>query len=434
MRPARDVILIETVGVGQGEIEVVRFADCTIVVLVPGMGDDIQNLKAGLMEIGDIFVLNKSDREGAQRFEQQLTAMLADRAGRDGWRPPVVRTVATEGKGIDDLARQIERLSRAFRQSAIGRQARELHYWKEWLLRLLETRLMERVVGQHMNEAQFESLAAEVAGRKKDPYTAVNEILARAAWESIRKQSMIASRGDIVKLGELEFHIVSDGSRASRWRRDVWRDPQAAVGKEDVRRMRATASTLAMNCLLIRAGGKRILVETGAGDKMSPKLRDIYGLDGPQSASMRLRDYGVAPEDIDIVIDTHLHFDHCGGNTRIEKDKVVPPFPTRNISCKKANSSMRMNPTERDRASYFADNYAAAAREGPVAADRRRRDDRPGRGSGSRAGPHGQHAVREAHAAAARRHFSWPILFPRRASPASVDYGLRSLPDDHARK
>ena len=80
-----------------------RFADCTIVVLVPGMGDDIQNLKAGLMEIGDIFVLNKFDREGAQRFEQQLTATLQIVPERDGWKPPIVRTVATEGKGIDDL-------------------------------------------------------------------------------------------------------------------------------------------------------------------------------------------------------------------------------------------------------------------------------------------------------------------------------------------
>jgi LAO/AO transport system kinase len=174
----KDVILIETVGVGQGEIEVVRFADCTLVVLVPGMGDDIQNLKAGLMEIGDIFVLNKSDREDALRFEQQLTAVLQLTPDRDGWRPPVVRTVATEGKGIDDLDRQIALFAKHF-DKAQQRQARELKYWKEWLLRLLQTKLIERV-GRHMSEAQFETLAAEVAARKKDPYTAVNEILAEA--------------------------------------------------------------------------------------------------------------------------------------------------------------------------------------------------------------------------------------------------------------
>jgi LAO/AO transport system kinase len=175
----KTMVILETVGVGQGEIEIVRLADCTIVVLVPGMGDDIQNLKAGLMEIGDIFVLNKSDREGAQRFEQQLRATLQIVGEREGWRPPIVRTIASEGKGLDDLGRQIEAF-RAHFDKVDRRHARELTYWKEWLLRLLQTRLMERVVGQHLSEEQFETLAAEVAGRKKDPYTAVNDILVRA--------------------------------------------------------------------------------------------------------------------------------------------------------------------------------------------------------------------------------------------------------------
>jgi LAO/AO transport system kinase len=175
----KQVVILETVGVGQGEIEVVRFADCTIVVLVPGLGDEIQNLKAGLMEIGDVFVLNKCDREGAQRFEQQLTATLQIVPERNGWRSPIVRTVATEGKGIDELGKQIE----AFREHSDKperRSTRETSYWREWLLRLLQTRLMERVVGQRMNESQFEVMVNEVAERKKDPYTAVHEILAAA--------------------------------------------------------------------------------------------------------------------------------------------------------------------------------------------------------------------------------------------------------------
>ena len=148
-----------------------------MVVLVPGMGDDIQNLKAGLMEIGDIFVLNKSDREGAERFEAAAHAILQLVPERDGWRPPIVRTVATEGKGVDDLARQIAIVSRAFRQGA-DRARRELEYWKEWLLRLLgnaaDGACRRRPA---VNEAQLEALAAEVAARKKDPYAAVNEIL-----------------------------------------------------------------------------------------------------------------------------------------------------------------------------------------------------------------------------------------------------------------
>lgn len=175
----KDVILIETVGVGQGEIEVVRLADCTLVVLVPGMGDDVQNLKAGLMEIGDIFVLNKSDREDAGRFEQQLLAILELFPARNGWKAPVVRTVATANQGTDALAHQID-LFRKHLADADDRGARELVYWKEWLLRLLQARLIERTLGNHTSEAEFDRLASEVAARKKDPYAAVSEILARS--------------------------------------------------------------------------------------------------------------------------------------------------------------------------------------------------------------------------------------------------------------
>ena len=175
----KDIILVETVGVGQGEIEIVRLADCTVVVLVPGMGDEVQNLKAGLMEIADIFVINKSDREGAGRFEEQLRAILQLVPERDGWKPPIVRTVATEGQGVDDLARQIG----AFREhfvEAEDRPKRELAYWKDWLLRLLERRLVERALGNGMSEAEFDAIAAQVAARKKDPYAAVAEILSRS--------------------------------------------------------------------------------------------------------------------------------------------------------------------------------------------------------------------------------------------------------------
>jgi LAO/AO transport system kinase len=174
----KQVILLETVGVGQGEIEVVRFADCTVVALTPGMGDDIQNLKAGLMEIADIFVLNKCDREGAHRFEQQLTAMLELAPERDGWKPVIVRTVATEGQGVEELAQQIARFREHF-GTPERRQARDVSYWKEWLRRLLQATVLERV-GRGVSEKEFESLAAEVAARRKDPYTAVTEMLVGA--------------------------------------------------------------------------------------------------------------------------------------------------------------------------------------------------------------------------------------------------------------
>jgi LAO/AO transport system kinase len=175
----KQMILIETVGVGQGEIEIVRLADCTIVVLMPGMGDDVQNLKAGLMEIGDIFVLNKSDREGADRYEQQLKAVLQLVPEREGWKPPVVKTVATENKGIAELCGEIDRFRAHFEQAHERRQ-REITHWKEWILQLLETRLLERVAGRHLAERELDRISALVADRKLDPYGAVNDIIERA--------------------------------------------------------------------------------------------------------------------------------------------------------------------------------------------------------------------------------------------------------------
>jgi LAO/AO transport system kinase len=175
----KQMILIETVGVGQGEIEIVRLADCTIVVLMPGMGDDVQNLKAGLMEIADIFVLNKSDREGADRYEQQLKAVLHLVPEREGWKPPVVRTVATDNKGIAQLCDEIDRFRSHFEQ-AHERRAREIAHWKEWILQLLEARLLERVARRHLGERELDRISELVADRKLDPYGAVNDILERA--------------------------------------------------------------------------------------------------------------------------------------------------------------------------------------------------------------------------------------------------------------
>jgi LAO/AO transport system kinase len=172
-------VLIETVGVGQDEIDIVRLADCVLVVLVPGMGDDIQNMKAGLMEIGDIFVLNKADREGADRLEQQLHAMLSLVMPRDGWHPPVVRTVASESKGIGALAETIGKFRKHFESSG-ERERKHIEHWKRRLLGLIESRLVERVLGGTDGEATLAAMAKEVAERRKDPSTAVNELLAKS--------------------------------------------------------------------------------------------------------------------------------------------------------------------------------------------------------------------------------------------------------------
>lgn len=172
-------ILIETVGVGQDEVDIVRLADCVLVVLVPGLGDDIQSMKAGLMEIADIFVLNKADREGADRLEEQLHAMLSLVMPRDGWHPPVIRTVATENAGIETLSAAIDKF-RAHFESSGEREKKHREHWKNRLLGLLESRLLDQVLQGPEGEKKLDRLAAEVSQRKKDPFTAVTELLAGA--------------------------------------------------------------------------------------------------------------------------------------------------------------------------------------------------------------------------------------------------------------
>jgi LAO/AO transport system kinase len=176
-------VLIETVGVGQDEIDIVRLADCVLVVLVPGLGDDIQNMKAGLMEIGDVFVLNKADREGADRLEEQLHAMLSLVMPRDGWHPPVVRTVATENRGIDELTAVVDKFRQHFESSG-QRQKKHIEHWQNRLIEMLESRLLAKVLGGKDGEARLRDLAAAVAERKKDPFSAVSEPLLRGGFTS----------------------------------------------------------------------------------------------------------------------------------------------------------------------------------------------------------------------------------------------------------
>ena len=172
-------VLIETVGVGQDEVDIVRLADCTLVLLVPGMGDDVQNMKAGLMEIADIFVLNKSDREGVDRLEAELEAMLQLAPERDGWKPAIVRTVATENKGVGELASAIAKYRELFSNSP-ERQERKIEHWRSRLLSLAGEAVLKRAVSGEDGEAALNRLAREVANRGKDPYAAVRELLALA--------------------------------------------------------------------------------------------------------------------------------------------------------------------------------------------------------------------------------------------------------------
>jgi LAO/AO transport system kinase len=174
----KDIILIETVGVGQDEIDIVRTADVSIVTMVPGAGDEVQALKAGIMEIADIFVVNKADREGADRTVATIEAMLSLQAFAEGaWRPPIVKTEATTGKGVADLLRAIE----TFREHSKGSQGTRRRARAEWRVReLLGQRFLEHVERRILAEGEFNRTLDRIASREVDPYSAVDEIMRRA--------------------------------------------------------------------------------------------------------------------------------------------------------------------------------------------------------------------------------------------------------------
>jgi LAO/AO transport system kinase len=173
-----DTILIETVGVGQDEIDIVRTADISIVTVVPGSGDDVQALKAGVMEIADIFVVNKADREGADRSGASIESMLSLHAYGDGdWRPPILKTEATTGKGVGELLETIERF-RVHGGAAQGqrRKARADFRLRELLARSFIRHLEEHVLGT----GELDAIVERIAARELDPYTAVDRISERA--------------------------------------------------------------------------------------------------------------------------------------------------------------------------------------------------------------------------------------------------------------
>ncbi len=171
----RDVILIETVGVGQDEVDIVRLAEVTVVILVPGMGDDVQTIKAGIMEIADIFVINKSDREGAERVEREIRAMQSLAAREDNWTPPIVKTVATAGEGVAELSAAISSYQDFLSRSGLAHR-KHVENWRERLLEMLRDAAMQQVLRQHGEEA-IARYAAEIADHKRDPYSLIEEIV-----------------------------------------------------------------------------------------------------------------------------------------------------------------------------------------------------------------------------------------------------------------
>jgi len=181
----KNPIIVETVGVGQDEVDIVKLADISIVVLVPGMGDDVQALKAGIMEIGDIFVINKCDRPGVDKMERAVLAVLSLAHRPDGWQPPVLRTVATEGRGIDELVESIERCHTFFQNSA-SRAEKKREAAKQRLITLLEERLLTTAIERVFPDSELNKVVGQIADRFQDPYSIVDEIVRNSQFQRLK--------------------------------------------------------------------------------------------------------------------------------------------------------------------------------------------------------------------------------------------------------
>lgn len=171
-----DRTLVETVGVGQDEIDIVRTADVSVVVLVPGMGDGIQAIKAGIMEIGDIFVINKAEREGVELTERELIALLEMSQRSDGWQPPIVRTVATQNRGIPEFTEAIESYA-DYRRQQTASLTKRAGVAENRIIELLRERLLRRVLNEAFKPGELQELSLAVAERQRDPRSIVEEII-----------------------------------------------------------------------------------------------------------------------------------------------------------------------------------------------------------------------------------------------------------------
>jgi LAO/AO transport system kinase len=172
----KDIIFIETVGVGQSEVDIVKAADTTVVVLVPGLGDDIQAIKAGILEIGDVFAINKADRDGVERLNTEIEMMLDLNQGQVEWRPPVKRTIASNGTGIDELMAKIDEHIYYLHHSpelAIRRTERT----KNELLAMLDEQIGRYTRRKIAATGEFDAIVDSVRQRQNNPYSVVNEIV-----------------------------------------------------------------------------------------------------------------------------------------------------------------------------------------------------------------------------------------------------------------
>lgn len=173
----KDVIIVETVGVGQDEVDIVKIARTTVVVLMPGLGDEVQAMKAGLMEIADLLVINKADRSDADKMEAELQATLSFSPGaRDSWTPPILKTVAINNTGVDQLTNAIRQHGEYLKNSGKIRE-KVLQQSKERMIDALEYEITSHIIEEGFESFGIQQKIAEIADRKKDPHTAVLELL-----------------------------------------------------------------------------------------------------------------------------------------------------------------------------------------------------------------------------------------------------------------
>jgi LAO/AO transport system kinase len=209
-----DLVLIETVGVGQDEVDIVRTADISVVTVVPGTGDEVQALKAGIMEIADIFVVNKADREGADRTAASIEAMLSlEQRPAGEWRPPVMRTVATTGAGVAELATMIAQY-RAQTQHALDERRRARAEWR--LREVLGRAFMQHVERHVLRPGEFDALLTQIAARRIDPYGAAATVMSRATTSSGAEMSLdhvgvaVPDASELVGLFQRLFALATD--------------------------------------------------------------------------------------------------------------------------------------------------------------------------------------------------------------------------------
>ncbi|HEY3162446.1 MAG TPA: methylmalonyl Co-A mutase-associated GTPase MeaB [Vicinamibacterales bacterium] len=202
----KDVVIIETVGVGQDEVDIVRTADISIVVLVPGTGDEVQALKAGIMEIADIFVVNKADRDGADRLVQSVAAMLALQTFQpDDWRPPILKTEATTGAGVPEVIAAIQQ----FRAHSEATRATRQRTRQEYRLRDLLSHRFMQLVEQTLPDGELQRVVDGIASREVDPYSAAADIIDRV------RRAGSAEQEDVRRAGSAENRNAVEGGPAT---------------------------------------------------------------------------------------------------------------------------------------------------------------------------------------------------------------------------